>query len=78
MSWDLITEILTSHPADTRAVEGSHMVLLVEPQPENRTVPRTRIVTKTVSQLLWERDSDEQWRNHHKLFKTLLRLSGAM
>ena len=30
-------------------------------------------MTKTVSQLLWERDSDEQWRNHRKLFKTLLR-----
>ena len=77
MSWDLITEILTRHPADIRAEEGSHIVLLVEPQPENRTASRTRIVTKTVSQLLWERDSDEQWRNHNKLFKTLLRLSGA-
>jgi hypothetical protein len=77
MSWDLITEILTSHPANIRAGEGSHKVLLVEPQLEDRTVPRTRIVTKTVSQLLWERDSDEHWRNHHKLFKTLFRVSGA-
>ena len=28
-------------------------------------------MTKTVSQLLWERDSDEKWRNHRKLFKIL-------
>jgi hypothetical protein len=30
-------------------------------------------VSKTASQLLWERDSGENWRNHRKLFKTLLR-----
>lgn len=77
MSWDLITLILTSHPADIQAGEGSDKVLIVEPQLENRTAPRTRIITKTVSQLLWERDSGEHWRNHHKLFKTLLRVSGA-
>ena len=34
-------------------------------------------MSKTVSQLLWERDSVEQWRNHHKLFKTLVRIPGA-
>ena len=57
--------------------QGSHMVILVEPHPDNRAVARTKIVTNTVSQLLWERDSDEQWRNHHKLFKTLLREPSA-
>ena len=34
-------------------------------------------MTRTVSQLLWERDSDEQWRNHQKLFKALLRETSA-
>jgi len=77
MSWDFITVILTSHTADIKAEEGSHRVLLVEPQSEDRTVPKTSIVSKTVSQLLWERDSVEQWRNHHKLFKTLVRLPGT-
>jgi len=77
MSWDSIAEILTSHPADIKVEEGSHKVLLVEPQPDNRAASRTRIVTKTISQLLWERDSDEQWQNHHKLFKTLLRETSA-
>ena len=73
MSWDLIAEILTSHPADIEANEGYHKVLLIEPRPDNRALSRTRIVTKAVSQLLWERDSGEKWRNHRKLFKTLLR-----
>ena len=55
MGWDLITAILTSHPADIKPNEGSHKVLLVEPQPDDRALPRASIVTKTVSQLLWER-----------------------
>jgi len=57
--------------------EGSHKVLLVEPEPTNRKVSRTRIVTQTVGQLLWERDSGEKWGNHYKLTKTLLQLPGA-
>lgn len=73
MSWDLIRVILTSHPADIKAEEGFHKVLVIEPQPDNRAFSRTRIASKTVSQLLWERDSGENWRNHRKLFKTLLR-----
>jgi len=52
--------------------EATHKVLLVEPDPNNRATPRTRIVTKAVGQLLWDRDSDTQWQNHHQLFKTLL------
>ena len=59
LRWDLITEILTSHPADINMEEGSHKVLLVEPEPTNRKVSRTRIVTQTVGQLLWDRDSGE-------------------
>jgi len=73
MSWDVITEILTSHPADIKVEEGFHKALLVGPQPGNRAASMTSIISKTISQLLWERDSDEQWRNHRKLFKILLR-----
>ncbi len=73
MSWDLILDILTSNAADITAEEGSHRVLLVGPQPNDRTTPRTTVVSKTVSQLLWARDSDEKWRNHRKLFNVLLR-----
>jgi len=73
MSWDLIIDILTSNATDIKAEEGSHKVLLVGPQPNDRTAPRTTVVSKTVSQLLWARDSDEKWRNHRKLFNVLLR-----
>ena len=68
---------MTSHAADMPAIEGSHKVLLVEPRPDDRALSRTRVVTKTVGQLLWERDSGEKWRNHRKLFKTLLREPSA-
>jgi hypothetical protein len=54
MSWSSLTEILTWN---TEYMEGSHRVVLVPPQPDDRTVPMTRIVTDTVGQLLWERDS---------------------
>ena len=77
MGWDLITEILISNPADVKLEEGSHKVLLVEPQPDDRTAGRTTIISGTVSQLLWERDSDQHWQNHRKLFKTLLRVPDA-
>lgn len=71
MGWGLITELLIRHPAETEEKEGSHRVVLVEPQLHNRALPRATIVTKTICQLLWDRDSKEQWQNHYHLFKTL-------
>ena len=72
MSWKIITNILILQSEGMQSDEGTYRVLLVEPDPNNRASRRTRIVTKAVSQLLWDRDSDEQWQNHHQLFKTLL------
>jgi len=77
MSWDFITEILTSLFTDISMEEGSYRVILVEPQPNNRHALRKRIISKTVGQLLWQRDKGEKWRNHHKLFKALLQLPAA-
>ena len=74
MGWDLITEALTSHPADVKMEDGTHKVILVQPHPDSRARSRTTIISGTISQLLWERDSDQQWRNHRKLFLTLLRI----
>jgi hypothetical protein len=65
---DLSTEILTSHPADIQTNDGSHKVLLVEPRPDDRALSRARIVTKTVGQLLWERDSGEIIANFSRLY----------
>ena len=72
MTWEFITNALIMQPEGMEIDEVTHRVLLVEPDPNNRAAPRTRIVTKAVSQLLWDRDSDTQWQNHHQLFKTLL------
>ena len=77
MRWDSIIGTLTSQPGDVEMDEDSHRILLVEPQSNDRAVSRARVVRQTVSQLLWERDSDEQWRNHHKLFKTLYQEASA-
>ena len=77
MSWDSLTELLTGQPVVTEMDQGSHMVLLVQPHPDDRSVSMTTIVTSTVSQLLWERDSDKKWQNHHRLLETLLREPSA-
>ena len=74
MGWDLITEALTSHPADVKMEEGSYKVILVQPHPDSRDLSRTTIISGAISQLLWDRDSDQQWQNHRKLFLTLLRI----
>jgi hypothetical protein len=77
MSWELITEALTSNPADVKMEEGSHKVLLVQPHPDSRARSRTSIISGTVSELLWERDSNQRWQNHRKLFVTLLLIPDA-
>jgi hypothetical protein len=69
--WTSLADILTSGLRTLEMDEGSHRVLLVEPRPDNRAIPRISIVTKTVSQLLWEQDSNNQWQNHRQLFKIL-------
>jgi hypothetical protein len=78
MGWDSLTDILTWQIQGMDMDKGSHMVVLVGPQPNNRTALMTGIVTDTVSQLLWEQDSKAQWRNHHQLFRTLLREPSAV
>jgi hypothetical protein len=77
MNWDSLTGLLTRHQRDIEMDQGSHMVLLVQPDPVHSATPTTTIVTNTVGQLLWARDSDKKWQNHHKLFKTLLREPSA-
>ena len=70
--WDELTRIVALQLGRFEEIDKTtHTVLLVEPDPKDRSIPRTRIVTKAVSQILWDRDSDERWRNHHQLFKTV-------
>jgi hypothetical protein len=77
MSWELITEALTSDPTVVKMEEGSYKVILVQPHPDSRARSRTSIISGTISQLLWERDSNQMWQNHRKLFVTLLRTPDA-
>ena len=63
MTWDTITKALNRE----RHVEGSHKVILVDPRPENNALPQIRLVTKAMSQLLWERNTNEHNRNHNSL-----------
>jgi hypothetical protein len=78
LGWNSLTDILTWQMLGMDMDKGSHMVVLFGPQPDDRTAPMTGIVTDTVSQLLWEQDSKEQWRNYHQLFRTLLREPSAV
>jgi hypothetical protein len=77
MNWDSIMDLLNCEPGTMEMDQGSHKVLLVQPQPDNRAVAMVTIVTNTVSQMLWEKDWHEVWRNHRRLFKTLLREPSA-
>ena len=54
MTWKIITNILILQREGMQIDEGTDWVLLVEPDPNNRAAPRTRIVTKAISQLLWD------------------------
>ena len=54
MTWKIITNTLILEREGMPIDEGTHWVLLVEPDPNNRAAPRTRIVTKAISQLLWD------------------------
>ena len=74
MPWKELTKLLVMQLGGFDEMDSStHTALLVGPDPTNRAVPRTRIMTKTISQILWNRDFSEQWQNHHQLFKTLSR-----
>ena len=76
MPWKELTRLLVTQLAgfDSDEMNSSiHTALLVEPDSTNRAVPRTRIMTKTIGQILWNLDLSEQWQNHHRLFQTLSR-----
>jgi hypothetical protein len=51
--------------------EGSHKLILVRPSPADRSSPLMSIITKTVANLLHERDSDSLGQNAWELYRTL-------
>ncbi len=71
MAWDTITKALTSGPSTINMDEGSHKVILIGPDPTNREEHLPSIVTKAITALLYEKDTEEQWRNTHRLYRTL-------
>ena len=72
MPWNELSKLLVMQLGGFDEMDSStHMALLVEPDSTNRAVPRTRIMTKAISQILWNRDLGEQWKNHRRLFQTL-------
>ena len=77
MSWDTIISALTSKGAVISLEEGSHRLILIEPQPNNVELPQIRIITKAMGQLLWNQDSVERGKNHRRLYTMLHRESSA-
>lgn len=69
--WNELTRILALQLGRYEEMDKTTHILLVEPDPKDRSTPRTRIVTKAVSQILWDRDTYERWKNHHQLFNTV-------
>ena len=72
MPWNELTKLLVMQLISFDD-SSTHMALLIEPDSTNRAVPRTKIMTKAISQILWNRDLSEQWKNHHRLFQILSR-----
>ncbi|KAF8343676.1 hypothetical protein F5887DRAFT_971604 [Amanita rubescens] len=63
IAWDTVTDMLTARKDFAGLDDGSHKLILVRPlAPENRS---------SLPRLLHERDSDAQWQNARKLYKTL-------
>jgi len=71
MGWKFLTTVLTSGAESFHMDEGSHKVILISPDPENRTRSLPSIITKTVVAILYEQDTQERWRNAHNLYRTL-------
>jgi len=71
MYWDKLTTALTGGIEGLSLDDGSSKVILIAPRPEDVALPRIRIITKAVNQLLWEQDSIERGRNHRQLYRTL-------
>ena len=71
MSWKTVTDLLTERPRSVSLDEGSHRVILINPDPENRSKCIPTIVSKPVGAMLLEQDSQSRWRNSHHLYQTL-------
>jgi hypothetical protein len=70
MTWPTITDALKGIQA-LRLDHGSHKIILVTPNPTERESYWARIITKEVSRMLSERDTNERWRNCHNLYQTM-------
>jgi hypothetical protein len=71
-SWDTLAKALISAVPDLGSNEGPHRIILVAPKPEDHFSARTTVVTKYISQLLWDADAAAHRENHRQLFKTLI------
>jgi hypothetical protein len=68
MTWPTITDALQGTNT-LQLDEGSHKVILIAPDPENRETYRSRIITKTVASMLCEQDTNERWQNACNLYR---------
>lgn len=71
LAWSTITNALTSKVETLRLDEGSHKVILISPDPQDRGKHLSRLVTKNVGGMVAEQDTNERWRNAHNLFRTM-------
>jgi hypothetical protein len=70
MTWATITDALKGTHT-LQLDEGSHRVILIAPDPENREIYCPRIITKAVASMLCDRDTNERWRNAHNLYRSM-------
>ncbi|KAI0297393.1 hypothetical protein BC826DRAFT_165340 [Russula brevipes] len=71
MSWDTLTAALSRGISETSFDDGSHKVILVAPQPEVHFSAQVTVVTKYVTQLLWNKDAIARRQNLRQMYSTL-------
>jgi hypothetical protein len=71
MGWDTLTTAFQTGAKALKLDEGSHKVILIGPDPNNRENYHPRIMTKHIARMLTAWDTKERWRNAHNLYRTM-------
>jgi len=71
MPWDTLTAALSRGISEMSFDDGSHKVILVAPQQDDHFSAQVTVVTKYVTQILWDKDAIARRQNFRKMYNTL-------
>jgi len=71
MPWDTLTAALSRGISEISIEDGSHKVILVAPEAEDRFSARVTAVTRYVTGLLWDKDATARRQHLRQMYNTL-------